>query len=77
MAPTAPPWPNAGLGLNLEMTNAAVMMNRGGAEAATGQPTMQGGGGAPQPTTAFGAEAAAAAAPGLAFPLDFGQRLIP
>ena len=70
MAPTAPPWPNAGLGLNLNVPD-AMMMNLGGAGAATGPPTMRGGGGQPQLTTAtYGA---AAAAPGAAFP-DFGQR---
>ena len=71
MAPTAPSWPNPGLGLNLEITD-AMMMNLGGAGAATGQPAMQGGGGAPQRPMAFRAAAAADPTPP-AFP-DFGQR---
>ena len=45
MAPTAPPWPNAGLGLNLDLTGAMVM-DLDGARAATGPQTIQGSGGA-------------------------------
>ena len=70
MAPTAPPWPNPGLGLNLEMLD-AMTRNPGGAEAATGQTATQDGGGVPQRAMAHAAAAAAPVPPALP---DFGQR---
>ena len=69
MAPTAPPGPNAGLGLNLDLTG-AMMVNLGGAGAATGPPTLRaagmGGGSPTQLTTAATYYGAAVAVPGTA-----------
>ena len=77
MAPTAPPWPAAGMtgrNLNLNLTN-AMMMDVCGAEAATVPPPREGGGPRPQPLATAGAATAAALGTRAHFRLGFPETM--